>query len=249
MTANRRSAVLTGLGLLGFLFCDVAIAGPPYAADDPQPTNVRQYEVYLFSSGQQQVDGHSAVIGVDFNYGAAPDLQLTAVLPVVRDAANDARVATGLGNVELAAKYRFLHQADSGWDVAVFPRVFLRSASASVGEQHAALLLPIWLEKDWNNWATFGGGGCAINQGGESRNYCLLAWALTRQLLPTLRLGAELQYQTADTRNGRASSAVGAGLQYDINEYCQLLAYMAPGLQNTSQTARYSWYAALLLRF
>ena len=29
-------------------------------------------------------------------------------------------------------------------DVAVFPRVFLPSASTNVGDQHASLLLPVW---------------------------------------------------------------------------------------------------------
>jgi hypothetical protein len=98
--------------------------------------------------------------GIDFNYGALPDLQLTAVTPLAfalpAGAANEIRG----GNVELAAKYRFLHQATTGWDVALFPRVFLPSVSSRVGEDHPALLLPLWLEKDWGKWSTFGGGGC-----------------------------------------------------------------------------------------
>ena len=55
----------------------------------------------------------------------------------------------GLGNIELAAKYRFLHQNTFGLDVAVFPRVFLPSGSDTIGDNHTSLLLPVWAEKDW----------------------------------------------------------------------------------------------------
>jgi hypothetical protein len=69
-------------------------------------------------------------------------------------------MTAGLGNVELAAKYRFLHQDTVGWDVAVFPRVFLPSGSGIVGDNRASLLLPVWVQRDWTSaWSTFGGGG------------------------------------------------------------------------------------------
>jgi hypothetical protein len=43
-------------------------------------------------------------------YGAVPDLQLTAVLPVGFQGQVHGPTAMNLSNVELAAKYRFLHQ-------------------------------------------------------------------------------------------------------------------------------------------
>jgi hypothetical protein len=58
-----------------------------------------------------------------------PDLQLTAVAPVAYNSPAVGSAVAGLGNVELAAKYRFLHQSEIGWDIAVFPRVFLPSGS------------------------------------------------------------------------------------------------------------------------
>lgn len=54
------------------------------------------------------------------------DLQLTVELPFARDAAG----ASGLGNIALAAKYRFLGQEDFGLDVSFFPHLILPSASA-----------------------------------------------------------------------------------------------------------------------
>ena len=36
---------------------------------------------------------------------------------------------------------------------------------------------------------------------------------------------------------------------YDLDENYHLMAYAGPGLQDTAQTGRYDWYAALLLTF
>lgn len=226
-----------------------ALAGPPYVSDDPEPTDYRHYEIYLFTDGTKTRDDTSGESGIDFNYGAAPDLQLTAVMPVAFESLAGGGTEAGLGNVELAAKYRFVHQAQIGWDVALFPRVFLPSASPRVGDRNASLLLPLWLEKDSGNWSTFGGGGCEIHRGGGEKNFCLAGWALARQILPALQLGAEIVHQTAETNGGRASTGIGFGLRYDISDDYHLLAYAGPGLQNAPETDRYSWYASVLFTF
>jgi hypothetical protein len=105
------------------------------------------------------------------------------------------------------------------------------------------------VEKDWDNWSTFGGGGCEINRGGGSKNFCQAGWVLTRQILPELQLGAEIVHHTADTKGGHASTALGVGLRYDLSDNLHLLGYVAPGVQNAAQTARWSWYASVLFTF
>src|ERR1700691_2867284 len=102
-----------------------ALAGPPYLTDDPEPTDYQHFEIYTFSNGTATRDGTSGEGGIDFNYGGAPNLQLTATLPAAYDFPASGPAAGGLGNIELAAKYRFLTQGSAGLDVAVFPRVFL----------------------------------------------------------------------------------------------------------------------------
>lgn len=239
-----------GVGLLAIVATTgAAIAGPPYLSDDPEPTDFKHYEIYLFATDTRTRDGTSGAGGVDFNYGATPDLQLTAVFPVAHDSPTRARSVAGLGNIELAAKYRFLHRSDLGWDIAVFPRFFLPSVSSQVGERHSSLLLPVWLERDWDQWSTFGGGGCVINRGGISQDFCMAGWALTRQVVPKLQLGAEIVHQTPDTEGGRTSTSVDVGLRYDMNENYHLLASTGPGLQNAAETDRYAWYASLLFTF
>ena len=226
-----------------------APAGPPFSSDDPLPTEHHHYEIYLFAHGVSARDGQSGAGGVDFNYGAGPNLQLTAVLPVGWDAPRGETAKAGLSNIELAAKYRFLHQQDFGLDVAVFPRVFLPASSGAAGEQHVSLLLPLWLGKSWGKWTTFGGGGCVLNLGKGAQDYCLGGWAITREVLPRLQLGAEITHQGADTKGGRHATTLGGGLTFDLDEHHHLLAYFAPGVQNTGETGRYNWYTSFLFTF
>jgi hypothetical protein len=225
------------------------MAGPPYRTDDPEPTDYGHHEIYLFGGGTSTRDGNGGAAGIDFNYGAAPDLQLTAVVPLGFDHPAGGTTAIGLGRIELAAKYRLLHQQDAGWEVAVFPRVFLPAGSPAVGERHASLLLPLWFGRDWNRWSAFGGGGCVLNRGGDSRDFCLAGWALTRRVSRGLVIGAELTHETADSRGAQATTGLGAGFLYDVTERFHLLGSVGPGIQNADDTNRYSWYAALLITF
>lgn len=230
------------------LSTSLAIAGPPYVTDDPEPTDKGHYEIYLFAAGTTTRDESGGAGGIDFNYGAADDLQLTMVLPVAWTNSGGMS-ATNLGGLELAAKYKFLHQDDVGVDVAFFPRVILPAGSELVGERHVSLLLPFWASHSWDRWNTFGGGGCTINHGGDSQNFCEFGWALTREVVPGLQLGAEIDHETADTRGGRASTGIGFGASYDLNDNFHLMGSLGPGIQNAAATNRMTWYTALLLTF
>jgi Putative MetA-pathway of phenol degradation len=224
-----------------------AFAGPPYVTDDPVPTDRGRYEIYTFAGGSTARDGSDGAAGVDFNYGAATDLQLTAVAPFAWSAPDTADTQRDLGNVELAAKYRFLHQDDVGIDVAVFPRVFLPAGSSAVGTRHTQVLLPIWLGRSEDRWSTFGGGGCVIDRGNDARDFCIWGWAATLQVLPDLQVGTEVYHQTADARGGRASTNVGVGATYDLGEHLHLMASAGPTIENSASTSDANWYVALLI--
>ena len=236
------SIILTGL-------TQPAFAGPPYLSDDPEPTDFKHYEIYTFNNGTKTRGSTSGEAGIDFNYGAAPNLQLTATLPAGFDNPSPGGTRIGLSNIELAAKYRFLRQDTFGWDVSVFPRVFLPSPSIAVAETHASFLLPIWVQKDWGtDWSTFGGGGCVVSAK-HAQDYCLAGGVVTSKILPNLQLGLEFFHQTGDSAGTPASSSLGIGVTYDLNDNYHLLGYVRRGIQNASETDRYSWYGALLTTF
>jgi hypothetical protein len=217
--------------------------------DDPEPTDYTHFEIYTFDNGIVTRSDTGGESGIDFNYGGAPNLQLTATLPLAYDFPDSAAAVGGLGNIELAAKYRFLTQQTFGLDVAVFPRVFLPSASSNVGEQHASFLLPIWVEKDWGPWSAFGGGGCELNRGGDSRNFCELGLVVTRQVVSNLNAGLEIFHQTSNTIGGQATTSLGVGVRYDVNDHYHLLGYVGRGIQNADETDRFNWYTSILFTF
>lgn len=237
------------LGILLEILCRPVLAGPPYVSDDPEPTDLGHYEIYFFGSGTLTQSTRDNQAGVDFNYGAAPDLQLTAVIPVERDAATGSASGSGLGNVQLAAKYRFLHQESEGWDVAFFPRILLASPTSAVGVSRPSLFLPFWLEKDMGPWSTFGGGGCTFIHGSGYENSCLLSWAITREVMPDLHVGAEVFHSTPAARGVSATTGLGFGAVYDLNENIHLLTSFGPGIENAASTNQFSWYAAVLFTF
>jgi hypothetical protein len=226
-----------------------AFAGPPYHSDDPEPTDYQHYEIYAFTNGIVTQDGTSGAGGIDFNYGGAPNLQLTATLPIGYAFSSGGNPRGGLGNIELAAKYRFLAQATAGVDVAIFPRVFLPSASANIGQSHASFLFPVWLQKDWDKWSAFGGGGCELNRGGNSQDFCLAGLVVTNQISSNVQVGIEIFHQTADTYGGLPTTSIGTGIRYDLSDHYHLLGYLGRGIENAQANDRLDWYAAVLFTF
>ena len=231
------------------LLMQPAVAGPPFVSDDPEPTDTSHFEIYTFNNGTNTRSGTSGESGIDFNYGAAPNLQLTATVPAGYSDTMGGSTEVDPGNVELAAKYRFLHQDTFGLDVSVFPRIFLPSGSATIGDNHVSLLLPIWVQKDFGpKWSAFGGGGCTFDEI-SAADFCQAGTVLTYQLLPKLQIGGELFHQTADRQGTPAATSLGIGWRYDVTDNYHLLGYVRRGIENTDETDRYSWYASVLFTF
>src|SRR4051794_14811024 len=75
-----------------------AAAGPPYVTDDPEPADTGHWEVYGFVSGAHRGGSTDGDGGLDINYGAAPDLQLTLGLPVAYERSVGSHM--GMGDIE-----------------------------------------------------------------------------------------------------------------------------------------------------
>jgi hypothetical protein len=237
---------LAALGLC-LVWAAPALAGPPYVSDDPEPTDLGHWEVYGFVSATGLLGETAGEGGFDINYGAAKDLQLTAVVPIDFQSPGQ----TGLGDIELAVKYKFLHQSAGTLtpDVAFFPRLFAPTASHRDGPAQVGVLLPLWAQKDIGPWSVFGGGGYDINPGPDNRNFWLTGLAVTRALGDRWSLGGEIYRQTADTNDGRAFSGVNIGASYKLTDHWTLMAAGGPGVENARQEGRYAFYAALLATY
>jgi hypothetical protein len=222
-----------------------AWAGPPYVTDDPGPTDLGHWEIYNYTFGLDAAGSTAGEVGLDLNYGAAKDLQLTLVIPAAYSS-SDVN-AFGAGQVEAAVKYRFLHQSDGTLtpDVAFFPRVFLPTASPGLESSRTDLLLPIWAEKDWGDWSLFGGGGYQFNPGPGDHDFWTGGVVLTRQVTKALNLGAEVWGHTKDLTTDGDFAGVNLGLDYRLTPHWSLLAAGGPGLKNAAQEGRWYFYLAL----
>jgi hypothetical protein len=222
-----RAAAL-GLVLALALCPRPARAGPPFLTDDPEPVDRGHWEVYAFTDGAFQ---HGADTGVgpsiEVNYGAAPNLQLHFIGNLAHDHPAGQARAYGLGDIEFGAKYRFINPGKDDWypQVGVFPLVEFPTGAAKrgLGAGYVQAFFPIWVQKDFGEWTTYGGGGYWINPGPGNRNYWFAGWLLQRQITPRLALGGEVFHQTSSMVGRRASSGFNVGGQYDLTDHDHLL--------------------------
>jgi hypothetical protein len=205
-----------------------ALAGPPFVTDDPEPVEQGHWEVYAFSDGA--FDGGSATgVGpaIEVNYGAAPDLQLHFIGAPAYDAPAGQPRQYGLGDIELGAKYRLINPGKDDWypQVGIFPLLTMPTGDArrGLGGGYVAAFLPVWLQKDYGAWTTYGGGGYWINPGPGNRNYWFAGWLVQRQVTKTLALGGEVFRQTSSMVGRRASSGFSLGGVYDFTDHYHLL--------------------------
>lgn len=249
-TLHAAALVAAGLSALG----SAAHAGPPFRTDDPEPVEFHHWEFYTFSSGTH-VAGDTAGLGpaIEINYGAAPNLQLHVIAPIAFDQPQGSGTKFGYGDTELGMKYRFVQEDENGWRpmVGMFPLVEVPTGNASrgLGAGHAQEYIPIWLQKSFGPWLTYGGGGYWFNPGIGSKNYWFAGWLLQRQVTDQLALGGEVFHQTASVPGGPDQTGFDLGGVFDINEHNHILFSAGTGIQHASATNAFSYYAGYQLTF
>ncbi len=204
-----------------------ARAGPPYATDDPEPVELRHWEVYLATADQwSRDDGWSGTSPhVEVNYGAVPDLQLHVVAPIAwaRPPGEAARV--GYGDTELGAKYRFVHETDTIPQVGTFPLVEVPTGDAArgLGGGQTQVFIPLWVQKSFGRWQTYGGGGYWVNPGQGNRNWWFVGWQAQREVARGLSVGAEVYHGTSRQEGRPGETRFDLGMVLDIGELHHVL--------------------------
>jgi hypothetical protein len=225
---TARLPILVGAGLA---IAVPAAAGPPYLTDDPEPTDPGHWEIYNYVIGLNG-PGLAGEAGFDINYGGAKNLQLTMVLPLALQNANgvfDRGLQGGTGVIELAAKYKFLHQSDDSWlpDVSFFPRAFVPT-NDRFGSSRVNLWLPFWGEKDLGPWSVFGGGGYQINPGPGQASFWQGGLALSRAFGKRFSFGGEVYAQTRDSVAGGGYTATDLAATYRLTAHWTLMGSAGP---------------------
>jgi hypothetical protein len=245
---RHRTAVLVAAALV-WLPIAAANAGPPFNTDFAQPIEPGHTEIDLYSDvAHAQFFTSATLPGIQADHGLAPDVQVRAVVPFVRDSGTPDQY--GLGDVQFGVKYRFLDDnAGQHWwpQLAVFPVVLAPTGDRQrgLGQGGPALSLPLWAQKNIGPWKIYGGGGYTLDYGVGTRNSGFLGLAVLRQFGSGLSLGGEIFEKQANRRGASDSTTVHIGGSYDITERYHLYFSVGRSLQNPAMTDRIAAYIAL----
>ena len=215
---------LTAIGLC--LACTALGAGPPYLTDDPEPVELHHWEVYLFAAGQSLQGLHSGLgPAMEANYGPFADAQLQFQLPMAYGVGDDGARHRGYGGTEVGFKYRFLHETDDRPQLAVYPQIQAPTGRAGdgLGSDRWRVFLPLWIQKSFGPWTSYGGGGWCRNPGPDNRDYTVYGWLLQRSFGEGYSLGAEVFHQGSAQVAAPATTTWNLGFEAAIADHLQLV--------------------------
>lgn len=222
-----------GLHAATFVLCLVIAPllraqGPPYQTDDPVPVDLGHYEFYVFGS----MDGTPVLIGTsgpafEFNWGAAPRLQLHGILPwgatvPLNRAAyapeGQGPTTFGLIDTELGAKIAFVKEGKHVPQIGSFTMFEMPTGSydRGLGVGKVWYKLPIWLQKNVGPWTFDGGVGYEVVPQTDYRNFPYTGWLMKKKLNERLELGAEV---FAHGSEGKAAPQTDASAMVDLGGY------------------------------
>jgi hypothetical protein len=224
LASRALNVFLAGVGFI--LAAGLVRAGPPFITDDPEPVEYRHWEVYLASilnHGEGLWSGTSP--HVEVNYGAVSNLQLHVIAPLAFSAPSDSATHFGYGDTEVGVKYRFLQETTNFPEVGVFPLLEVPTGEEKngLGTGHLQAFLPIWLQKSFGQWTTYGGGGYWVHPGAGNRDWWYAGALLQRQMTTNLAVGVEFYRETAQVVGGRPNTSFNLGSIYDFSEHHHLM--------------------------
>lgn len=203
-----------------------ALAGPPWDTDDPEPVGYGEWEFYFASRPVHTETGWNGTAPhAEANYGAIKNLHLHVQIPLNFNLPKGETSAYGVGDVELGLKYRLIKETSSMPSVGIFPALCIPTGNQNkqLGNGATQVYLPLWIQKNFGNWTTYGGGGYRINNAEGRRNSLFLGWLIQNHITEKLTVGVELYRLTAESEVGSAENRFNFGTTYDLSEKHHLL--------------------------
>jgi hypothetical protein len=208
-----------------------AKAGPPFQTDDPDPVDFHHYEFYVFGSADGTgVEMDTAGPAAEFNWGMLPNTQLHVIVPLAAIVpSNEAKYAPagegptefGLGDIEIGVKYRWIKETKHRPMIGTFTMLEVPSGNYSLGLGVGKVWakLPVWVQKSFGPWTTYGGVGEQIVPQTGYNNFTYGGWLVQRDIGKRWTLGGEVFSHGAEgiaTPQIRGSTLIDAGGYYYI---------------------------------
>ncbi len=214
-------------GLAGVLALAAALrAGPPFFTDDPEPVDFRHWEFYVASAQTGTgLDLSGTAPHFEINYGIAPQAMVHFIAGASFDLPRHGKLRWGLGDMEIGLKVRFLDESKGRPMIGTFPHVEIPTGSArrGLGSGHLQAFFPVWLQKSWGAWTTYGGGGYWVNPGPGNKDYWWFGWEVQRDLSKSVTVGGEVFAATSSAEGERALSAFNLGAMISLGGGSQVL--------------------------
>jgi hypothetical protein len=150
----------------------------------------------------------------------------------------------GIGDIEVGVKYRFIHESKYVPQVGIFPIVHLPTGDSdrNLGGGHVPLFLPVWIQKSWEPWTTYGGGGYWVNPGAGNKNFWQLGWLVQRDISKYLTLGTEIFYFSKDSDAGRGQTGYNIGGVLNLSEDHHILFSAGSDIDGDNRFSAYMGY-------
>jgi hypothetical protein len=174
---------------------------------------------------------------MEFNWGALPNVHLHIIVPLAAVIpSNNPQYAPlgigptvlGLGDIETGIKYRFVQETKHRPQIGTFVMFELPSGSAArgLGVGKTWYKVPLWVQKSFGPWTTYGGGGETLfNHVDGYRNFPYAGGLLQRDIGKKLTLGGEFFYHGPE---GLATPQIKSATLLDFGGYYK---FRDPGFQ------------------
>ncbi|MGA2297956.1 MAG: transporter [FCB group bacterium] len=195
-------------------------SGPPFLTDDPEPVDLHHFEFYL--SSQDLINLHSGsgtLPHFEMNYGPFKNMQLHLEAPIGYSYVGN-KINYGIADIELGIKYRFVEETSSIPQIGTFPLIEVPTGNADkgLGNGKPQVYLPLWLQKSWGDWTSYGGAGFWYNPGNDNKNWVYAGWLLQNKLSDLLTFGGEIYYHTPRNTTEKQTVGFNLGGFIDLNE-------------------------------
>jgi hypothetical protein len=220
-------------------------AGPPFRTDDPEPVDFKHGEFYIATQYAKDKDITTGTAPhFELNYGVVPNVMLHVITPFVYSKPEGESTQHGYGDTELGVKYRFLNDEDSHFMAGTFPLVELPTGDSDkgLGAGHTLFFVPIWLQKAWGPWQTYGGGGFWRNPGEGNKDYWSYGWQVQREITKALTLGAELFGNTKIVEDGKTRTGFTVGAIVNVTDDHHLLFSVGSDIHGDNRVSAYAAY-------
>ncbi|MEO7198665.1 MAG: hypothetical protein ABIY56_00435 [Dokdonella sp.] len=218
------------------------IAGPPFLTDDPTPVDFGHNEFYVFGT-LDRAFGSSAIASpaIEYNRGILPRTQFHIVVPLAWNVPAQGGTASGIGDVELGIKYRFLDSTDDSLQLGMFPIAEFATGSArrGLGNGRTWYRFPLWIQKSVGAWTFNGGAGVIINPAAGMKNATSGGLLAQYTFSPRWTLGAEVFRQNELAVDQPSYTVFNAGGYLNFSQKFSLLFSAGASVAGARHTVGY----------